>query len=380
MLQSTRSSPGKRRKNIKIDSVKFKLGTEKQIFDSINNLTSKNMIIVMKAKSDKKHFENLIAEIKGKGLEPMPLIGTETNVIAVIGDERILDVKHISSMPGVAKVMPVLQPYKLASRESHPGNTVVDLGDGVTIGGTKLAVMAGPCSVENEDQIEQAAEAVAKAGATILRGGAFKPRTGPYSFEGLGEAGLKMMRAAADRHGLKVVTELLDIRHTDLVCEYADMLQVGARNMQNYALLREIGKTKKPVLLKRGMSATIKEFLLAAEYILAGGNPNVVLCERGIRTFESDTRNTLAIATVPVVKEYSHLPIIVDPSHGTGKAAWVRAMARAGVAAGADGLQIEVHPRPEEAMSDADQTITPEEFEKTMKEISPIAAALGREI
>lgn len=338
------------------------------------------MIIVMKARTDQVNIDNLIKEIENKSLQPMPLIGTERTVIAVIGDERVLDASHISSMPGVSKVMPVLQPYKLASRETKHESTIVDLGDGVTIGGEKLSIMAGPCSVENEDQIEQAAAAVAKSGATILRGGAFKPRTGPYSFEGLGEPGLKMMRAAADRHGLKVVTELLDIRHIDMVCREADMLQVGARNMQNYPLLREIGKTKKPVLLKRGMSATLKEFLLAAEYILAGGNPNVVLCERGIRTFENDTRNTLAIATVPVVKELSHLPIIVDPSHGTGKAAWVRPMARAGIAAGADGLQIEVHPRPADAMSDADQTITPEEFQKVMDEIAPIAEALGRTV
>ncbi len=368
MLQSTRSSP-----KMVVEIKKGGDGNSKFI-------NSKDMIIVMKSGTEKANVDALLNEITRKGLEPMPLIGTERTVIAVIGDERILDVKHISSMTGVANVMPVLQPYKLASRESHPENTIVDLGDGVTIGGKKLAIMGGPCSVENEDQIEQSAEAVAKAGAAILRGGAFKPRTGPYSFEGLGEAGLKMMRAAADRHGLKVVTEVLDIRHMDMVCRDADMLQVGARNMQNYPLLREIGKTKKPVLLKRGMSATIKEFLLAAEYILSGGNPNVVLCERGIRTFETDTRNTLPIATVPVVKELSHLPVIVDPSHGTGKASLVRPMARAGIAAGADGLQIEVHPRPAEAMSDADQTITPQEFELIMKECGAIAEVLGREI
>lgn len=343
-------------------------------------LSSKNMIIVMHPKTDEQNVAGLIKEIESKGLQPMPLIGTETTVIAVIGDERILEVSHISSMPGVKKVMPVLAPYKLASRESHPENTVVDLGDGVTIGGKKLSIMAGPCSVENEEQIEIAAEAVKKAGATILRGGAFKPRTGPYSFEGLGEEGLKMMRAAADRHGLKVVTEVLDVRHMDMICREADMLQVGARNMQNFSLLREIGKTKKPVLLKRGMSATIKEFLLAAEYILAGGNPNVVLCERGIRTFETDTRNTLPLSSVPLVKELSHLPIIVDPSHGTGKAKLVGPMARAGIAAGADGLQIEVHPNPAVALSDGEQSLTPAEFEKTMKEVAAIAAAVDREV
>jgi len=259
---------------------------------NFSNLTLNNMIIVMKSHTSKENIEAILKEIEEKGLQPMPLYGTERTVIAVIGDERILDEGHVSSLPGVSAVMPVLQPYKLASRETKHESSVVDLGDGVTIGSKKLVAMAGPCSVEDEVQMEESAEAVKKSGATILRGGAFKPRTGPYSFEGLGKEGLKMMRSAADRHGLKVVTELMDIRHTDLVCEYADMLQVGARNMQNYPLLREIGKTRKPVLLKRGLSATIKEFLLAAEYILAGGNPNVVLCERGIRTFETDTRNT----------------------------------------------------------------------------------------
>jgi 3-deoxy-7-phosphoheptulonate synthase len=338
------------------------------------------MIIVLKSQTPENQVNSLIQEIEEKGLKPVPLIGTERTVIAIIGDERVLDENHISSLPFVTKVMPVLAPYKLASREANTPDTIVDLGDGVTIGGKKLAIMAGPCSVESEEQMMEIAEKVQASGAQILRGGAYKPRTSPYSYEGMGEEGLKILRRAADKFGLKVVTEVLDVRQVDLVANYSDILQIGARNMQNYPLLREVGKSQRAVFLKRGMSATIQEFLLAAEYILSGGNPNVILCERGIRTFETDTRFTLPLATVPLCKELSHLPIIVDPSHGTGKAKFVRSMARAAIAAGADGLMLEVHPDPAKAMSDADQTISPEELNIIMKEITQIAPILDREI
>ncbi len=320
-------------------------------------------------------------EMRAKNLQPMPLIGTERVVIAVIGDERTLDVRHLNSLPGVSKVMPVLRPYTLASRESKNENTtiVVD-GDKVKIGDKKIIVMAGPCSVETPEQMEAAAKAVKKAGANVLRGGAFKPRTGPYSFQGLGEEGLKLLRKNADANKLGVVTEVMDTRDVLLVVKYADILQIGARNMQNFNLLKEVGKTKKPVLLKRGMSNTIKEFLLAAEYIMSEGNHNVILCERGMRTFETETRNSLDINAVPLLKELSHLPVVVDPSHATGRRSLVEPVSKAAIAAGADGLMIEVHPNPEEALSDGDQSLTPKDYLKVMKNLKPIAEAVGRTI
>lgn len=336
------------------------------------------MIIVMQRHAPKDKIERVLDEIKRyEGLNPVPLYGTERTVIAVIGDERILDERHVASLPGVDKVMPVLQPYKLASRETKHETTVIKC-DGVSVGGKAVVVMAGPCSVENEELIDAAADAVKAAGATILRGGAFKPRTTPYSFQGLGRKGVLMLEKAAKKHGLVTISEVMDVRDVDFTSNHIDILQIGARNMQNFDLLKEVGKNKKPVMLKRGLSATIKEFLLAAEYILAQGNQNVILCERGIRTFETETRNTLCLATVPLVKEMSHLPIIVDPSHGTGKKNLITSMARAAIAAGADGIMVEVHPDPSKALSDADQAFTIPEFQEFMEDIKTIADACKR--
>lgn len=342
-------------------------------------ITTKDMIIVMQKEAEQGKIARLVQTLEEKGLKPVPLYGVERTVIAVIGDERILDEHNLASFPGVAKVMRVLQPFKLVSKETKPEPTTVKVGK-IKIGGKHLAVMAGPCSIESDEQLLETAEALSKAGVEILRGGAFKPRTGPYNFEGLEEEGLKILKRAGEKFDMAVVTEVMEIGQIDLVAHYSDMLQIGTRNMQNFNLLKAVGKTKKPVLLKRGMSATIKEFLLAAEYILSNGNPNVVLCERGIRTFETETRNTLALATVPLVKELSHLPIIVDPSHGTGKASLVKPMAKAAIAAGADGLMIEVHPHPEEALSDGDQSLTPDQFKDLMKEVKRIAEACDRTI
>jgi 3-deoxy-7-phosphoheptulonate synthase len=337
------------------------------------------MIIVMKRNAPEKHVQSVIDEMRAKNLQPMPLIGTERVVIAVIGDERVLDISHLHSLPSVSKVMPVLQPFKLASRETKHENTIIDI-KGVLIGGNEVVMMAGPCTVENRKQMKEAAKAVKEAGGKILRGGAFKPRTGPYSFQGLGEEGLKLLREAADETNLLVVTEVMDTRDVALVAKYTDILQIGARNMQNFNLLKEVGKTDKPVLLKRGMSNTIKEFLLAAEYIMKEGNHQVILCERGIRTFETETRNSLDINAVPVLKELSHLPVIVDPSHATGKRSLVPPVSRAAIAAGADGLLIEMHPHPEEALCDGDQSITPDMLHTMMKELDGITKAIGRTI
>lgn len=334
----------------------------------------------MQRHAPKEQIDRVLNEIKRyEGLNPVPLYGTERTVIAVIGDERVLDERHIASFAGVSKVMPVLHPYKLASRETKHETTVIKC-NGVSIGGKTIVVMAGPCSVENEEQIDAAAKGVKAAGATILRGGAFKPRTTPYSFQGLGRKGVIMLENAAKKHGMASISEVMDVRDVEYISQHIDILQIGARNMQNFDLLKEVGKCKKAVMLKRGMSATIKEFLLAAEYILAQGNQNVILCERGIRTFEDETRNTLCIATVPIVKELSHLPIIVDPSHGTGKPALIPPMARAAIAAGADGIMVEVHPNPDVALSDADQALTLEDFTNLMKEITPIVTAMGRSL
>lgn len=338
------------------------------------------MIIVMQKGADQALADNVISQIKKLDLQPMPMVGTERTVIAVIGDERPIDQHHISALPGVSKVMSVLDPYKLSSRETKHENTVIDLGDGVTIGGDKIAMMAGPCAVESEAQMEAATKAVKDAGAQILRGGAFKPRTSPYSFEGLGPDGLKLLSSAAKKHGMKVITEVVDVRDIDLICQHADILQIGTRNMSNFNLLKEVGKVDKPVLLKRGMSATVKDLLLAADHIMSNGNQNVMLCERGIRTFETETRNTLALATVPLVKELSHLPIIVDPSHSTGKPSLVSPVTLAAIAAGADGILIDVHPNPAEAMCDGDQAIKPDHFVELMGQLTPIAQAVNRTI
>jgi len=338
------------------------------------------MIIVLRPDATKQEIDHLIEKINKLGLKPWLSEGVERKIIGVIGEEDALRSVPLEGIPGVEKVLPILKPYKLASLDFQKEPTVVDLGRGVKLGGKNLVVMAGPCSVENRDMLLATAEKVKKAGATVLRGGAFKPRTSPYAFQGLGEEGLKYLAEARERTGLLVVTELMDARNIDLFLKYADIIQIGARNMQNFDLLKEVGKTRKPVLLKRGIANTIKEFLMSAEYILAGGNTNVILCERGIRTFEDHTRFTLDINAVPVVKSLSHLPIIVDPSHATGRWGLVSAAARAAVAAGADGLMVEVHPNPEEAFSDGDQSLLPERFEELMKEVGKIAGVMGRTI
>jgi 3-deoxy-7-phosphoheptulonate synthase len=301
-------------------------------------------------------------------------------VLGAVGVHRDFDHRDFELLEGVREVIRITQPFKLASRAFKPQGTIVDLGRGVTIGGQEIAVAAGPCSVESTDQIQAVAEAVSKAGARILRAGAFKPRTSPYAFQGLGEKGLKLMRDAADKNQLFVVSEVMDPSQIQMMSGYVDIFQVGARNMQNYFLLRALGEVQKPVLLKRGMSATIEELLLSAEYILAGGNYNVVLCERGIRTFETYLRNTLDIAAIPVIKKLSHLPIVADPSHGTGRRDKVPPMARAAVAAGADGLLIEVHNDPEHALSDGAQSLTPGEFSQLMNELRIIAPAVDRHL
>ena len=337
------------------------------------------MVVVMQERASEEQIEKVVAHLVGLKMDVHRSTGVSRTVLGAVGDDRHLDPRLLEMLDGVSEVMRVTEPYKLASRAFKPEGTVVSVGD-VRIGGDEVIVMAGPCSAETEEQVNAAAAAVKKAGAKILRGGAFKPRSSPYSFQGLGEAGLKMLRSAADRHDLKLITEVMEIGQIELIEKYADILQVGARNMQNFSLLRELGKSRVPVLLKRGISATIEEWLLSAEYILAGGNMNVMLCERGIRTFESYTRNTLDISAIPVVQKLSHLPVIVDPSHGTGRRDKVAPMARAAVAAGADGLIIEVHCDPDHAQSDGAQSMFPAQFERLMAELRIIAPAIGRSI
>jgi len=337
------------------------------------------MIIVMKTDSNLKETGNVLKKIELLGFKPHLSTGARKTIIGVVGNGKKIDPEVFLVLPGVESVVPILHPFKLASREFKSESSVIHV-NGVSIGGNEVVVMAGPCSVENRAQMLLSAEMVAKAGAKILRGGAYKPRTSPYSFQGLGEEGLKLLKEAAVANGLCTVTEVISPRLVDVVCEYSDILQIGARNMQNYALLEAVGKTSKPVLLKRGMMSTIEELLMSAEYILANGNPNVILCERGIRSFEPYTRNTLDIAAVPVVKQLSHLPIIVDPSHATGKRSLVNAASRSAIAAGADGLIIEVHPNPEEALSDGAQSLLPDEFATLMNDIRKIALAVGREV
>ena len=338
------------------------------------------MIIVLRPDASKKELDHLVTKIKSLGLKPWISKGVERTIVGVIGEEDIIRIQPLEVFPGVEKVLQILKPYKLASRDFKKEASVVNVGGGVKVGAKKLVVMAGPCSVENEKLLIKIARSVKKAGATVLRGGAFKPRTSPYSFQGLGLKGLKFLAEAKKETGLEIVTELMDIRYLDLVLKYADIIQIGARNMQNFNLLKEIGKTKKPVLLKRGMANTIKELLMSAEYILAEGNFNVILCERGIRTFEDATRFTFDTVAIPVIKSLSHLPIIADPSHATGKWGLVGPCAMAGIAAGADGLIIEVHPNPEEAMSDGEQSLLPANFEKLMKELKKVATAVSREL
>ncbi|MCY4026939.1 MAG: 3-deoxy-7-phosphoheptulonate synthase [Acidobacteria bacterium] len=337
------------------------------------------MVVVMQERAAEDQIQHVIAMLVEKGFDVHRSTGQMRTVLGAVGGKRDFDKRLLEVMDGVQEVLRITEPYKLASRTFRPEPTVVSMGD-FRIGGDEVIVMAGPCSAETEEQVEAAAATVAKAGAKVFRGGAFKPRSSPYSFQGLGEAGLQMMRTACDRHNLKLVSEVMDVSQIELVDGYADMLQVGARNMQNFTLLRELGRARKPVLLKRGISATIEEWLLSAEYILSGGNPDVVLCERGIRTFESYTRNTLDISAVPVIHKLSHLPIVADPSHGTGRRDKVAPMARAAVAAGADGLIIEVHPDPDRALSDGAQSVFPAQFERLMAELRIIAPAIGRSI
>lgn len=337
------------------------------------------MIIVLRPDATKKQIDHIIKKVKKLGLKPMVSRGVERTIIGVIGEEDILRVQPLEAFPGVEKVMPILKPYKLVSREFKPEDSVINI-EGVKIGGKKLVVMAGPCSVENLGMLLDTGRKVKKAGARILRGGAFKPRSSPYSFQGLGEEALKYLLDVKKETGMKIVTEVMDTRDVEMVGKYADILQVGARNMQNFNLLKEVGLSKKPVLLKRGMSATVKEFLMSAEYVLAAGNFNCILCERGIRTFEDATRFTLDLNAVPLIKQLSHLPVLVDPSHGTGKWDLVAPMAKAAIAAGADGLMIEVHPNPEEAYSDGEQSLVPYRFEAMMKELRVVAKAVGREL
>ena len=336
------------------------------------------MIIVMQSQATDADIEHVISRIEELGLKAHLSKGIERTVIGVIGDERLIKKDQLSLLPRVENVIPILKPYKLASRDFKEADTVVDVA-GVKIGGKRIAVMAGPCSVESEDQLMATARAVKASGAALLRGGAYKPRTSPYAFQGLGEDGLKLLAKARDETGLGIVTEVMESAEVELVAQYADVLQVGARNMQNSKLLRKLSLIRKPILLKRNFSATLNEFLMSAEYILAGGNDQVILCERGIRTFVEYTRNTLDLNVIPAVKQLSHLPIIVDPSHGTGRHDLILPMSRAAIAAGADGLIIEVHPEPAEALSDGDQSLTPAAFDRLMKEAAKIARAMGRE-
>ncbi len=337
------------------------------------------MVVVIEPGATEKQIEHIIKVLHEHGFDVHRSTGVQQTVLGAIGVKPEFDHRHIELLPGVAEVLRITEPYKLASRTFKREGSIIDVG-GARFGANEVVVIAGPCSVEDEQQIFAVAESVARAGAKILRGGAFKPRTSPYAFQGLGEEGLKLLRAAADAFTLKVITEVMDRSQISLVEQYADILQVGARNMQNFTFLKDLGKASKPVLLKRGLSATIEEWLMSAEYILAGGNEKVVLCERGIRTFETSTRNTLDIGAIPVVKKKSHLPIIADPSHGIGIRDKVIPMARACVAAGADGVMVEVHNDPDHAKSDGPQSLFPEQFDQLMKELRIIAEAIGRRI
>ncbi len=337
------------------------------------------MIIVLESQATDEQVAHVVERVESLGLKPHLSRGTYRTIIGVIGDEQIIRGAPLAAIAGVAEVIPVLPPYKLASKDAHPKPSVVDVG-GVKFGGGSLGMIAGPCAVEDEERMDAIAAAVAKAGANILRGGAFKPRTSPYAFQGLAEGGLKILRDVGRRHGLPVVTEVMDPRRVEIVAEYADMIQIGARNMQNFSLLTEVGRTDKPVLLKRGMSATLEDLLMSAEYILSQGNPNVVLCERGVKSFDPATRNLFDVAAVPAIHHLSHLPIIVDPSHATGRPHLIPACALAGVAAGADGVHIEVHDCPERAFSDGPQALLPAQYAELMTKIRALAKLLGREI
>jgi len=336
------------------------------------------MIAVLKRDASREDKDQVIEVIRGENFEVHPIQGVEKTVVGVLGDPaRKSNLKEkLETMGAVERVVLISDPYKLTSWNFKQEKTVIDLGDSVKVGGDQLTVMAGPCSVENREQIIETAKIVKAGGAQILRGGAFKPRTSPYSFQGLGEEGLKLMAEAREETGLKIVTELMDIEHIDVVCKYTDIIQIGARNMQNYSLLKEIGKLDKPVMLKRGMAATIKEWLLAAEYVMNNGNHDVILCERGVRTFGEETRNTMDLSSIPLVQQLSHLPVIADPSHGTGRWELVIPVARAAVAVGADGVMVEVHPDPQNALSDGPQSLKPKNYHLMMDEIKAINNSL----
>lgn len=335
------------------------------------------MIIILRHDASEQDAQEILQKIDTAGLKPLHLPGVERTVIGALGDERVLESLHLENLPQVDLVKPVLSKYKLVSREIYAQDTVVQVGN-TPVGSEQFTIMAGPCAIESEDQLLETARYVKQAGATVLRGGAFKPRTSPYSFQGLGVEGLKIMHNVGKETGLDTITELMDVNDLDDVARYISAIQIGARNMQNYTLLKAVGETKKPVLLKRGLSATIEELLLAAEYIVASGNPNVMICERGIRTFETATRNTLDLNAVAFIKERSHLPVIVDPSHGTGVRALVAPMAKAAVACGADGVIIECHRSPKESVSDAAQALSPQDFHTLMQQLAPFVTASGR--
>jgi 3-deoxy-7-phosphoheptulonate synthase len=338
------------------------------------------MVIVMGKNATESQIERVIEWVESVGYGAHPTYGVERTIVAVVGDDRgTAQLKSAETLPGVERIVPILKPYKLASREAKEGNTVIRIGD-LEIGGPEFIVMAGPCSIENEEQLMESAYIAKKGGAHILRGGAFKPRTSPYSFQGLEEEGLKLLKKVREKTGLPVVTEVLNTTDVDLVEEHADILQIGARNVQNFALLKKVGHVRKPVLLKRGMMTTIEELLMSAEYILSSGNHKVILCERGIRTFETATRNTLDISAVPILKELTHLPVTVDPSHATGHWKYVIPLARGAVAVGADGLLIEVHPEPEKALCDGIQSLKPEKFYQLMEEVRALGKTMRTEI
>ena len=337
------------------------------------------MIIVFRPDATQEDLDHVVKKLRDLGLQAHISKGVERTLVGAIGDEAVLRTIPLEAFPGVENVLPILKPFKLASRDFRKENTLVRVGSS-EIGGKRIAVIAGPCAVENKTLMIEIAKGVKEGGANFLRGGAFKPRTSPYAFQGLEEEGLKYLVDARERTGLPIVTEVMDPRDIQLIAEHADVLQIGARNMQNFRLLKDAGLCKKPVLLKRGISATIKEWLMSAEYIMAGGNHQVILCERGIRTYETETRNTLDLSAIPVLKKLTHLPVVVDPSHAVGKRDLVAPMAKAAVAAGADGLLIEVHANPEEALCDGEQSLKPDAFKKLMDELKPIARAVGREI
>ena len=336
------------------------------------------MLVMMKSRATRDEVDAVCGKIESLGFKAHPIPGETRTAIGITGNQGPIEALYFESMPGVGECVPVSKPYKLVGREAKKETTIIDLGDGVRIGGRELVVIAGPCAVETRDRARETASAVTAAGARVFRGGAFKPRTSPYSFQGLAEDGLKILADIRTEFGLKIVTEAIDIESLDLVEKYSDVIQIGARNMQNFSLLKRAGKSTKPVLLKRGNSATLEELLMAAEYILSEGNYRVILCERGIRTFVDHTRNTLDLSVIPAVQQLSHLPIIVDPSHGTGHREKVLPLSRAAVAAGADGIIVEVHQKPEEALSDGNQSILPDQFVQLMQEIRHIAPVLGR--